>query len=132
MNGTSVVGTNLALDFDGNLGIRGVYRSVSTRKAKWAIEPYRGNALDLLNEVPLSTFHYRGESASEPLHIGFLAENTPTELSGIHHDSFNLNNSIGVTIAATKQMDRRVDVLTLRVAQLERLVRALRSERSRH
>jgi hypothetical protein len=121
---------NLTMDFDGNVGIRGVYKSVSTRKEKWDIKPYDGDALELIRDLPLSTFRYNGETASETPHVGFIAENAPTILSGQKHDSFNLNNSIGISLAATKQLDRRVDVLSRRIVELERLVRQLQAART--
>jgi hypothetical protein len=121
---------NLAMDFDGNVGIRGVYKSVSTRKEKWDIRPYDGDALGLLRDLPLSTFRYIGETASETPHVGFIAENAPPILSGQKHDSFNLNNSIGISMAATKQLDRRLDTLSRRVVELERLVRQLQESES--
>jgi hypothetical protein len=121
---------NLTMDLDGNVGIRGVYKSVSTRKEKWGIKPYDGDALALIRNLPLSTFRYNGETASETPHIGFIAENAPTILSGRKHDSFNLNNSIGISLAATKQLDRRLDTLSRRVVELERLVRQLQAART--
>lgn len=125
MHGTYITQNNLMLDFDGNLGIRGVFKSVSTRKAKTNIHPYRDDAIKTLRSVPISTFAYRGEAASEPRHIGFIAENAPVELSGPRHDSFNLNNSVGLTMAAAQQLDVRVERLQHRVNELEHLVTLL-------
>lgn len=125
MHGASMVQNNLMLDYDGDLGIRGVFKSVSTRKAKRDIRPYAGDALDTLRSLSISTFAYRDDPTSEPRHIGFIAEDAPVVLSGRNHDSFNLNNSVGLTMAATKQLDARVDRLMHRVSELERTISVL-------
>lgn len=132
MHGTYIVQNNLMLDYDGNLGIRGVFKSVSTRNAKKDIRPYTGDALIMLRSLPISTFAYRDEPVSEPRHIGFIAENAPDVLSGRKHNSFNLNNSVGLTMAATKQLDMKVERLIHRVAKLERILSDLCSKHQMH
>jgi hypothetical protein len=116
---------DLTMDFDGDVGIRGVYRSVSTRKDKWDIRPYKDDALQLLRKLPISTFRYHGESGTGPPHVGFIAEDAPAILGGPRHDSFNLNNSIGISLAANKELNARVESLSARVVELERVVREL-------
>jgi hypothetical protein len=129
-HGADHIMDDLTMDFDGNVGIRGVYRSVSTRKQKWDIHPYEGDALGLLRDLPLSTFRYIGEPATATPHVGFIAEDAPAILGGPKHDSFNLNNSIGISMAATKQLDKRLDALSRRVIELEHLVRELQKRDS--
>jgi hypothetical protein len=117
----------LAIDVNGNVGIRGSLSSLSSRTQKYDIFPYKENALNLLRNVNLVTYRYRGETNADTKHVGFIAEETPSTLSGIRRTSINLDNSIAVTMAATKQLDgenrrmqARIDALEREVANLQR------------
>jgi uncharacterized small protein (DUF1192 family) len=124
------VSNALTLDANGNLGIRGSLSSVSLRSAKYDIEPYRGDALSLLRGVHLVTYRYRGETDQDLRHIGFIAEDAPTALSGVRHDEMNLNNSIAVEMAATKEMDQRIARMQAQIDALEQEVATLRAASS--
>lgn len=118
----------LAVDLNGNVGIRGSLSSLSSRAQKYDIFPYKANALDLLRNLDLVTYRYRGETSNDTMHIGFIAEDAPSELSGTRHNAFNLDNSIAVTMSATKQLDDDVRRMQSHIDALEREVVILRRE----
>jgi len=118
----------LAVDINGNVGIRGSLSSLSSRAQKYDIFPYKENALDLLRNVNLVTYRYRGETNNDTMHVGFIAEDTPSALSGIRHDSINLDNSIAVTMSATKQLDDEVRRMQTHIDALEREIAMFRND----
>lgn len=115
----------LTLDIDGNLGIRGTLYSRSSRMAKKDIMPYRDDALELLTQVPFVTYRYKNEPESAPAHIGFIAQEVPAVFSGPRHDSFNINNSIAVNMAATKELESQLNELRRQIVELKNQVRVL-------
>lgn len=110
----------LAIDFNGNVGIRGTLSSPSTVKAKKDIAALRLDPLALLRKVRFISYRYRWEHEGEDLHYGFLAESTPVAFSGHKHDSFELNNSLALDMAATQQLDVRVRALEREIEELKR------------
>ena len=122
------VANELTVDFNGDLGVRGTVSSRSTLRAKKDIAPYDpARALELLRSVHVVSYRYKDEAAGEPPHVGFIAERTSSQLSGAHHDQFNLNNSIGVTMAAEKALDAQVRELQAEIRSLKAQVRTLKA-----
>jgi hypothetical protein len=62
--------------------------------------------------------------------VGFLAEDTPAELSGLRHNSFSLNNSLAINMAATQALDEQVRQLREEVKQLRVQLAASRLPRN--
>jgi hypothetical protein len=120
LNGRDQYANEFTLDLDGNLGIRGTLFSRSSRYEKRDIRPYEGDAIGTLERVRMMTYHYRNEAANRPLHIGFIAEDAPDELVGPQHDSFNINNSVALNLAATQELYSEVKALRLEVDQLHK------------
>jgi len=132
---TELIGSNpvdmVALDINGNLGIRGSLSSVSSRSMKKDIARYSGSALAVLDTATVVTYRYRGEPESAAKHIGFIAEDAPKQMSGLQRNSINLNNSVALNIAATKELLGEVRDLRAVVGCLERNVAALQARRQR-
>lgn len=124
-----------ALDANGNVGlsgslsIHGNVTTVSTRTEKKDIESYQGDPLSTLRDVHIVTYRYKDESESVAPHIGFIAEDTPSELSGPDHKEFVLNNSVAMSIAADQRLDQQVRTLQAEVRQLQIEIRTLRESR---
>lgn len=131
-NRQRAVANQITVDFEGNLGVRGTVSSRSTLRSKKDVAPYRPvAALELLRGVGIVSYRYKNESSEQPAHVGFIAERTPSQLSGPRHDSFNLNNSIGVTMAAEQALDAQVRELQAEVRELKEQVRALKARSTR-
>ena len=109
----------IAIDFNGNVGIRGTLSSPSTIKAKKDIAPLTLDPLSLLRSVKFVSYRYKWEGEGDDLHYGFLAENTPAAFSGSKHDSFEVNNSLALNMAATQRLDARVRALEHEVQELK-------------
>jgi hypothetical protein len=124
-----------ALDMAGNLGIRGALSSASSRKMKKDIVPYRDDPLAVIRSVNFVRFRYKAEPESSHPHVGFIAEDTPSDLSGVGHDSFMINNSLAVNMAATQALDREVRELREEVRELkaqQKRMDAIAESRSSH
>jgi hypothetical protein len=128
-NGGGYQATELAEDLDGNLGIRGTLFSRSSRAEKFDIVPYRSDAVALIDRVAMVSYHYRNESSHAPKHVGFIAEDAPAEFVGPTRKSFNINNSLAVTMAATQELDHRIEHLEREVAELKDIIRKERTSR---
>jgi len=122
-NGNTVVANDLTLDINGNMGVRGTVASRSSRSEKVGIAPFRGDALSLIQKLDMVTYHYRNEAPLTPRHIGFIAEDAPAEFSAGNHASVNLNESIGIELAATRQLSSEVKTLRAEVAALREELR---------
>ncbi len=125
-DGTRVVADDLTIDGSGNVGVRGSIRaqgsisSVSSRSAKKDIRPFTEDPLALIRHTSVVTYLYKDEPPSAPLHIGFIAEDTPTELSGQGHDRYDVTNTVAVTLAAVQSLQRKTDRLDREIARLEK------------
>lgn len=123
------------LDANGNVGlagslaIRGNLTTVSTRTQKKDIEPFTDDPVALLRPVRIVTYRYKNEDESVAPHIGFIAEDTPSELSGPQHNQFSINNSLAVSIAAEQKLDEKVERLESEVQQLQSEIRILQRQR---
>lgn len=116
----------LAVDLNGDLGVSGAILSRSSRRDKKDIQPYRQDALGLLRRVQIVAYRYKNEANSTPLHIGFIAEDAPHEFTGPHRQSFNLNNSLAITMAANKELSFEIDSMQREIDQMQREINALR------
>jgi hypothetical protein len=125
----------LTVDIDGNMGLRGSYHTLSVRSAKKDIKPFRTDALGIVDRTNIVSFRYRAESGAHPEHIGIIADDAPIQLTDGHRHSFDLNNSIAVSLAATRELHEEVTSLEREVAALRIEVlrkRSLGSASARH
>jgi hypothetical protein len=111
----------MTMDIDGNMGLRGSYHTLSIRSAKKDIRPFSPDALGIVDRTNIVTFRYRGEPSTHPEHIGIIADDAPIQLTEGHRHSFDLNNSIAISLAATRELHKEV-------TSMEREVAALRVE----
>lgn len=117
-NGSQAI-DQLAIDFNGNVGIRGTLSSPSTKRAKKDIAPLKVDPLALLRGVRFVTYRYKWEPERGEVHYGFIAEDTPAQFSGSEHNSFEVNNSLAINMAATKELDQRIRDLEREVNTLK-------------
>ena len=83
---------------------------VSARDKKENIEPYKGNALELLRKTEIVQYSYKSDQKHLP-HIGFIADDTPKELSGVKQDTMSVGDCIGVLIKAVQELEKELDTL---------------------
>ena len=81
----------------------------SSRRLKTNIETFDQDALDILNQVNVVSFNYKSNLAHK--HIGFIAEDTPIELSTIDQNTMDTNSAVGVLIKAVQELEARLKKL---------------------
>jgi hypothetical protein len=79
------------------------FNATSLRVKKTDIEAYEARALDLVDKVQVVSFKFK-EDENKVKHIGFIADDTPTELSGPNKDSMSINDCIGVLLKAVQEL----------------------------
>lgn len=82
----------------------------SAREKKNVMGDYIGSALSLLNKTKIVEFSYKVDKTNTP-HIGFIADDTPVELSGIKQDSMVVGDCIGVLIKAVQELSAEINRL---------------------
>ena len=81
----------------------------STREVKKNIEPFTKSGLDLIKQTDIVTYKYEGELHYTDLtKIGFIAEDTPTEMSSSDHDEMVINSTICVAMKAIQELDEKI------------------------
>ena len=90
-----------------------VFHDASRRDLKEEILPFEKNALDIIKQVAVATFFYKAErnNPDKYRHIGFIADDTPEELSTPKHDSMDLSSCIGVLIKAVQELHQEIEKL---------------------
>ena len=81
------------------------------RTVKDNIELYLESALDILNKVSVVSFNYNDMSGEDTniKHIGFIAEDTPEELSTLYRDRMDYTNCIGLLIKAVQELSSKLE-----------------------
>ena len=82
----------------------------SAREKKNVMGDYIGSALSLLNRTKIVEFSYKVDKTNTP-HIGFIADDTPVELSGTKQDSMVVGDCIGVLIKAVQELSQEINRL---------------------
>jgi Chaperone of endosialidase len=98
-------------------GTSGAYNQVnaaafyqtSSRKFKTNIEDYEGDAIEIFNKTTVVSFVYKDNP--EVIHYGFIAEDTPIELSTVEQNRMDTNSTVGLLIKAVQQLEARVKKL---------------------
>jgi hypothetical protein len=114
----------LAEDASGNVGIAGNYFAASERRLKNNIVPFDGRtALDLARATAPVRYCYKTEKCrpGETRHIGFIADDTPTDLAP-GHKAMDVNATAMVALAGVRALELENRVLRASVAKLERLI----------
>jgi hypothetical protein len=93
---------------DGQLVATGFYQA-SSRSLKTNINPFTKSALDIIRDVTVVSFNYKTDIINK--HVGFIAEDTPEELSTRHKNVMDSNNTIGVLLKAVQELEARIKQL---------------------
>ena len=93
---------------DGQLVATGFYQA-SSRSLKTNISPFTKSALDIIRDVTVVSFNYKTDIINK--HVGFIAEDTPEELSTRHKNVMDSNNTIGVLLKAVQELEARIKQL---------------------
>ena len=92
----------------GQLVATGFFQA-SSRTLKTNITPFTRSALDIIREVTVVSFNYKTDVINK--HIGFIAEDTPEELSTRNKNVMDSNNTIGVLLKAMQELESKVKEL---------------------
>jgi hypothetical protein len=92
----------------GQLVATGFFQA-SSRTLKTNINPFTKSALDIIREVSVVSFNYKTDVINK--HIGFIAEDTPEELSTRNKNVMDSNNTIGVLLKAVQELEAKVKEL---------------------
>lgn len=92
----------------GQLVATGFFQA-SSRTLKTNITPFTRSALDIIREVAVVSFNYKTDVINK--HIGFIAEDTPEELSTRNKNVMDSNNTIGVLLKAIQELESKVKEL---------------------
>jgi hypothetical protein len=95
---------------NGALGAAGFFNT-SSRDAKENIQPFAPSAVDILNEVDIVSYNYEVEQNDEDTRIGFIAEDTPTILSGNDHDRMDTVSVIGLVMKSVQEINERITII---------------------
>jgi len=82
----------------------------SKRSEKKDIEPLERSALEIISGVNVVRFKFIKDKRNTPL-IGFIADDTDSDLSGPNHDSMMVNSCIGVLIKAVQELSAEIERL---------------------
>lgn len=108
-----------AFDTSGNLGILGQMTAsqfnVSSKRAdKQDIQPLSLDALQVLHHTDWAAYRYKSEFGDPSIpHIGFIADDTPSVLSGKNHDHNDIEALATIDAQAVLQLESEVRVLIL-------------------
>lgn len=92
----------------GQLVATGFYQA-SSRELKTNINPFTKSALDIIREVAVVSFNYKTDVINK--HIGFIAEDTPEELSTRNKNVMDSNNTIGLLLKAVQELEAKIKIL---------------------
>ena len=106
-NGTAAVITG-SLSVSGSVNAQSFYQD-SSRTLKTNIQPFEISAINLLDNVSVVEFNYLNDLTNK--HIGFIAEDTPIELSTTKQNVMDTNSTVGVLIKAVQELTAKVKEL---------------------
>ena len=106
-NGTAAVLTG-SLSVSGSVNAQSFFQN-SSRTLKTNIIPFEKSAINLLDNVSVVEFNYLNDLTNK--HIGFIAEDTPTEISTLNQNVMDTNSTIGVLIKAVQELTQKVNEL---------------------
>ena len=101
--GTQISPTN-ATD---TIHAQGFYQ-LSLLKYKKNVVDFSKSALDILKKVNIVSFEYKN---TDNKHIGFIADDAPSEVTGKNHDCMDTNSCIGLLIKAIQEQQIEIENL---------------------
>jgi len=87
----------------------GSFYQTSSRIFKTNISKFKKTATSILNNVNIVEFYYKNDLTTP--HIGFIAEDTPVELSTSAQNKMDTNSTVGVLIKAVQELEARLKKL---------------------
>jgi len=84
------------------------FNTTSSKSMKEDIKEYNGNALDIINSTKIVEYKYINDP-EKINHIGFIAEDSPDELSGINKNKMQLSDAIGICIKAIQELYKKIE-----------------------
>jgi len=86
------------------------FYGTSTKEVKKNIEPFKKSAIDIIKQTDIVSFKYDLDDLeqSEIPKIGFIADDTPKELSGSKQDMMEINSTIAIAIKAVQELDEKI------------------------
>jgi hypothetical protein len=86
------------------------FYGTSTQEVKKNIEPFTKSAIDIVKQTDIVSFKYDLDDfeISEIPKIGFIANDTPQELSGPNQDMMEINSTIAIAIKAVQELDEKI------------------------
>jgi len=106
----------LAVDENGNLGIRGRVYSALDDRPRSEVEPYASDAIRSLSHMRVVTYRFESDQ-SVPRRVG-IAASSRSASSGLEPVA-RLESELATEIAATQELSREVDRLQHQVALLK-------------
>ena len=95
-----------------NAGLGGTYFfNSSSRSTKKDIEIFTKDATELIKSTEIVTWDLESGEHTQIEHIGFIAEDTPEELSTPDHNVMDTTNTLGVILKAIQEIDNRITAL---------------------
>ena len=67
------------------------------------------DALDMVLDTDIYTYHYKGEGSKTPRHTGVIAEKAPDAITTPGKKMVNLGNQLGLLQAATRALAKKVE-----------------------
>jgi hypothetical protein len=92
----------------GNIESTGFFQT-SSRAVKTNIVNFDKNALDIINQTQIVSFSYKNDPDRK--HIGFIAEDTPVELSTVKQNTMDTSSTVAVLLKAIQELEARVKAL---------------------
>ena len=86
------------------------FYGTSTQEVKKNIQPFTKSALEIVKQTDIVSFKYDLDDfeISEIPKIGFIANDTPQELSGPNQDMMEINSTIAIAIKAIQELDEKI------------------------
>lgn len=82
----------------------------SARILKENIVPFTKSALDIIMATEIVNYNYK-KDVDKRQKIGFIADDTPVELSGQGHDRMELDHCVAVLIKAVQELEQEIERL---------------------
>lgn len=108
-NGTSNSAyTNALIYVSGNTIYADSFYQNSLRALKDNIEKFEKSAIDIIKQVEIVSFTYKHDEENTN-HIGFIADDTPIELSTKNKNTMDTNSAIGILLKAVQEIIAQLD-----------------------
>jgi hypothetical protein len=70
---------------------------------------FNKDAISIINKTKIVEFSYKNDLNTR--HIGFIAEDTPKELSTVNQNVMDTNSALAVALKAIQELEARIKVL---------------------